>query len=108
MAQGFSVDADQIRAHAQKVDAVRAKFDAVTSASAFIAGDDQAYGLLCSWMPAILQGRHAKQDELFAYVEENLNLCVDGLRRTADGYDAADGDNADALNRIGQPLHPAS
>ncbi|MFG1675110.1 type VII secretion target [Micromonospora sp. NPDC049282] len=98
MADGFAVDADQIRAHARNVDAVRARFDAVKTASAHIAQDDSAYGLLCSWLPAILEGRHTRQDELIAYVEENLSLVVAGLGTTADNYDGADAD-ADAVVR---------
>src|SRR3712207_9165769 len=38
----------------------------------------------------ILEGRHVRQDELIAYVEENLRLAADALRQTSDDYDATD------------------
>ncbi|MCW3844571.1 type VII secretion target [Micromonospora yasonensis] len=104
MTDGFAVDAEQIRAHARNVDALRGRFDAVKTASAHIAQDDSAYGLLCSWMPAILEGRHKRQDELIAYVEENLSLVVQGLHRTADAYDNVDTDADATIRKAGGGL----
>lgn len=78
----FAVSSEQIRAHARNVETVRDRFAAVQTASAAISQDDAAYGLLCGWIAAVLAGRHARQDELFAYVEENLTLAAAGLRRT--------------------------
>jgi plasmid replication initiation protein len=86
MSQGYIVDVEQIRAHAQNVAAIRARFDAVKTASAHIAQDDQAYGFLCGWISAVLEGRHTRQDELIAYVEENLSLVTDELDFTAGQY----------------------
>jgi len=90
MAEGFAVDAQQIRAHAANVDAVAAQFGAVKGASAAISQDDAAYGMLCGWISGILEGRHRKQDELIAYVEENLRLVSDALVSTGQDYDRID------------------
>lgn len=108
VADGFEVDAEQIRAHARNVEALNARFDAVKTASAHIAQNDEAYGLLCSWMPAILEGRHQRQDELVAYVEENLTLVVAGLRRTADNYDHADTHADTTIRKAGGSLAGAA
>jgi hypothetical protein len=107
MADGFAADAEQIRAHARNVDTLRGRFDAVKTASAHIARNDEAYGLLCSWMPAVLEGRHKRQDELIAYVEENLSLVVAGLGRTADNYDNADTDADTTIRKAGGGLRSA-
>ena len=104
MSDGFEVDAEQIRAHARNVDTVRSGFDAVKTASAHIAQDDSAYGLLCGWISAVLEDRHTRQDELVAYVDENLKLVADGLRRTADSYDGVDGDARSSLDTISRRL----
>jgi hypothetical protein len=106
MAGGFAVDADQLREHARRVDAVKGQFDAVKTASAHIARNDGAYGLLCSWMPPILAGRHHRQDELIAYVEENLSLVAQGLRQIADNYDSADTEADAAIRRAGGAAPP--
>ncbi|UQU63948.1 hypothetical protein COUCH_34050 [Couchioplanes caeruleus] len=102
MADGFTVDAAQLRAHAAKVDAVQRRFAAVKGASAAIAQDDAAYGMLCAWMSAILERRHVRQDQLVAYVEENLALAAEALIRTGDDYDQADGTAADRVRRAGR------
>ena len=101
MADGFSVDARQIRAHATRIDAVQQRFAAVKAASAAIAQDDEAYGLLCGWMSAILEKRHVRQDQLYAYVEENLRLAADALIRTSQDYDEVDDGAARRIRQAG-------
>jgi hypothetical protein len=101
MPDGFSVDAQQIRAHAARIDAVRQRFGAVRAASAAIAQDDAAYGMLCGWMAGILERRHVRQDNLIAYVAENLRLASDALIRTGQDYDEADDAAAQRLRRAG-------
>lgn len=101
MGDQFHVDIQQLRTHAQNVQAVRQRFDAVQSASSHIAQNDQAYGLLCGWISGVLEGRHQKQDELLAYVAENLDLVTQELELTADAYDTVDNDGADRMNQVG-------
>ncbi|MEO3748837.1 type VII secretion target [Plantactinospora sp. B5E13] len=103
MTNGFGVAAEQIRAHARNVEAVQQRFGAVKAASAHIERNDAAYGLLCRWIAAVLESRHTRQDELYAYVEENLALVVQALRQTADGYDNVD---SRAAQRLGASYRP--
>ncbi|MFG2050816.1 type VII secretion target [Micromonospora sp. NPDC048935] len=104
MNDGFAVDADEIRAHARNIEALAGRFAAVRAASAHITQDDSAYGLLCGWIAGVLADKHARQDELFAAVEENLTLAASGLRQTADGYDTVDGDNAALMSGVESQL----
>ena len=101
MVDHFKVDIQQLRTHAENVQAVRQRFDAVQSASSNIAGNDQAYGLLCGWISGVLEGRHQKQDELLAFVAESLDIVTRELELTADTYDTVDNDGADRINQIG-------
>ncbi len=95
------VDPRQLRVHASHLDAVRARFAAVRAASQKIARDQGAFGPLCGWIFTGLGDRHARQDELIAYVEENLFIAADGLRRIAAGHgdltelSSGDGDDSD-------------
>jgi hypothetical protein len=98
----YDVDTDQLRTHAGNVEAVMARFEAVKAASAHIAQDDQAYGLLCGWIAGILEGRHTTQDELIAFAERNLGDVARELRESADDYDGMDNDNARRLNEAGE------
>lgn len=101
MAAGFHVDPAQIRRHIGTVEAVRARFGAVQGASAHIALDAAAYGLLCSWLPAVLEGRHRRQDDIMAYVQENLALLADELAAVAGAYESSDADAADTIRKAG-------
>jgi hypothetical protein len=104
MAKGWEADADQIRAHAANIDAIRDGFGPVKDASTHIQRDDQAYGLLCGWISGLLEERHVTQDEIIAYVEENLRIAADLLRQTAAGYEQSDSDAEVSLNGIGSRL----
>jgi hypothetical protein len=100
MGDGYTTDTDQIRAHAANLETLKARFAAVKAASAHITRDDQAYGFMCGWIANVLEGRHLKQDELIAYVEENLSLAAESLRGTADDYDAAEAETTDRMNNL--------
>ncbi|RKT57320.1 type VII secretion target [Saccharothrix australiensis] len=100
MGDGYDVNAEQLRAHATNVAAIEARFAAVRAASAHIAQDDQAYGLLCGWISSVLEERHVKQDELIASVEENLSLVGEALRASADEYEAIDEANAQLMRSV--------
>jgi len=93
----FQVDSAQLSRHAANVRAVRDQLAAIKGASSAISQDDSAYGLLCGWISAILERRHNGQDQLYAYVEENLQLLAEALDSTGNDYDAAD---SDAQSRI--------
>ena len=104
MPEGFTVAADQLREHARNVEAVQDRFRAVKSASAQIVANDEAYGFLCQWIAGILASRHTNQDELYAYVEENLSLVAQALRRQADAYDETDRNAAELIGRAYRSL----
>lgn len=102
---GYTVDTEQIRSSARTIEALRERFDAVKNASAHISQDDEAYGLLCGWISAVLEGRHTRQDELIAYVEENLSLAAEALQKTADYYDARESETVHSLSEFKDVLH---
>lgn len=104
MGDGYTVDVDQLRTHAGNLDSLKERFAAVKSASTHIAQDDQAYGLLCGWISAIMEGRHQKQDELIAYVEENLAIAAVALRASADHYEDKEAVAATKMNQIKNDL----
>jgi hypothetical protein len=102
MADGFSVDVQEIRAHAARLEALRQRFGAVTSASASIGSNDEAYGVLCGWLAGVLERRHQRQNQLFGYVEENLGLAAAALVRTGQDYADIDAAAADRIHRARQ------
>lgn len=98
MSDAFQVDSSQLFRHAAAVRAVRDQLAAIKGASSAISQDDSAYGLLCGWISAILERRHGSQDQLYTYVEENLQLLAEALDSTGRDYEAVDG-NAQRMIR---------
>jgi hypothetical protein len=101
VAGGFNVESEQLRSHADSIDAITQRLARVKAASAHITADDQAYGLLCGWISGVLEGRHTEVDEVIAQVEKNLGLVAKELRASAATYDTADGDNTNRLESAG-------
>jgi hypothetical protein len=99
MGHVFAADAAEMRAHADALDALARRFDAVKAASAHVAQNDAAYGFLCGWIARVLEGRHTRQDELFDYVQQNLVSAAANLRTLASTFDAAN-TRADSLIRL--------
>ncbi len=104
MSSGWAANANEIRTHAANIETVRGRFDAVRAASAHIAADDAAYGLLCGWISGILEDRHKRQDELIAYIDENLAMAVERLHTTGGNYESTDADSADSITRVDRRL----
>jgi hypothetical protein len=92
MSDGYQVNPDQLHQLSARFAAFVSEFDDILSASQAIAQDDEAYGLLCSWMPPILEGRHEAFDELMRFGQENMTLLSEALRSTAESYENADED----------------
>ncbi|TLW92494.1 hypothetical protein FFT09_15955 [Saccharomonospora piscinae] len=101
MGKGYAVNAEQLRAHADRIEQIQARFDAVKGASAHIQQDDQAYGLLCAWIAGVLEGRHARQDELIDFVAENLTLAAQALRAAADVYESREREYTELIQSSG-------
>lgn len=101
---GFTVDPELLRAHADKLETLRGRLDAVIAASSHIARDDQAYGVLCGWIAGILDARHVRQDELIAVGDENLSLAAQSIADAAADYESSDTDSAQGFTDIEQGL----
>jgi hypothetical protein len=66
MVDGFNVDPEELRGHANNLEAIKQRLDAVMDASTHIEQDDEAYGTLCGWIAGCLESRHQTQDEITA------------------------------------------
>jgi hypothetical protein len=101
VSDGFQVNSSQLFRHAANVRAMRDQLTAIKSASSAIAQDDSAYGPLCGWISAILERRHGGQDQLYTYVEENLQLLAEALDSTGRDYDAVDAGSQSRIRTAG-------
>ncbi|WP_051326329.1 type VII secretion target [Glycomyces tenuis] len=90
MAEGYTVESEELLEHAATLESLAARFDAIEEASTHIVQDDEAYGFYCLWMSLIMANRHLAQDQLVARVRENLTLAAGELRAAAAAYDDTD------------------
>jgi len=98
------VDVAQLHQHASNVRAVRDQLGAIKGASQAITQDHSAYGLLCGWISAILEGRHRAAEELFNLVDENLRLAAEGITDNAASYEATEHAMHDLMTQLGERL----
>lgn len=104
MGEGFQVDPEQLRSLAQQFLSFSEEFDAIITASQAIAQDDDAYGLLCSWIPPILEGRHQEFDEWVNFGQENMELLASTMSATSDDYESSDAENATSFDDLAREV----
>ncbi|WP_100446421.1 hypothetical protein [Glycomyces xiaoerkulensis] len=99
MGDGVGVEPEELRGHASNLESLKARFKA---ASCHIQQEDEAYGLLCSWMPSVLEARHTRQDELIAFAEDNLDRAARAVRQTADDNSRSFAEQKNELGNLGR------
>ena len=105
MASGHSVNPDELRDHANQLEALGDRLQAVQDASISIVQDDEAYGVLCGWISGLLEERHTEQDRLVNKAYSNLSKAATELRATADDYEAADSDTRASFDDLEGQLY---
>jgi hypothetical protein len=90
MGDHFDVVTDDLVTHAFHIDALRERFGAVVSAMDSVEQDDEAYGIICQFLPPILAERQSDQKGLVEMAQENLELLAQALRETAGAYETVD------------------
>lgn len=84
-AQRHPVDIEQLRVHAANLDVLRELLGEIRFTVWEIHGDQAAFGSSCQGILPGLGERCARHHQQMAYVEENLLIMIEGLRRVADG-----------------------
>lgn len=100
MGTGYTVDPEELRAHASNLEAFKDRLDAVMNASSHIEQDDEAYGLLCGWIAGCLESRHQTQDRIAAYLAENFTIAAEALRSCAEEYETSDTESQTAFAEL--------
>jgi phage-related tail protein len=104
MISHIDVEPEALITHASHIDSLRERFGAILSAVDSVEQDNEAYGIICQFLPPILAGRQADQKELVEMAQENLEMLAQALRDTADAYNAADEATAEEYNQLQDEL----
>ncbi|MGX6602072.1 type VII secretion target [Micromonosporaceae bacterium Da 78-11] len=100
MGEHVAVRHPELAAHAGTVAAIGDEVGAIAQAGRSVRPGPDAYGELCALVPAALA---ALQDTLVAGIAsaaETLHDTADGLRSTAQGYQATDRRRAEVFDRL--------
>jgi phage-related tail protein len=100
MGDHIDVEPEALITHAAHIDSLRERFGAILSAMDSVEQDNEAYGIICQFLPPVLAARQEDQKEFTTMAQENLELLAQALRDTADAYMAADEETADEQNQL--------
>ncbi|HEX5201878.1 type VII secretion target [Paractinoplanes rhizophilus] len=87
---GFQVQADAISRHAATVDGVADQVGDARGAAAAVSVGRDAYGILCSLIPSLLEPVQESVIDALGDAAESLRSAADDLRSTARDYTGAD------------------
>ncbi|CAM3411625.1 type VII secretion target [Stackebrandtia soli] len=96
--------AEELRTHAGSIDTCVGVVELAQGASNHIQLGNEAYGVLCQWIPPILQGRHDEMNTLLTHAKANLDTYSLLLRTAADNFETVDQINSWDLTMSSIPI----
>ncbi|MFD8497583.1 type VII secretion target [Amycolatopsis sp. NPDC059657] len=94
---GFEVVADDLVAHASHLDGLSDRLKTVVAAANTASMDDGAFGLLCAFMPLIVNPMEEKAHEALSASVEGVHTVGDNIRAAAKAYRDGDDTNSAAF-----------
>ena len=106
MTSGFDVEPDDLTAHASHVEGLIDRLHTASSAAA-TAMSDHAYGLLCAFLPPIVNPTGEQAKDTVDAAAEGIQGIADNVRTAAQSYLGGDEGNAVPFKRqLGVELTP--
>src|SRR5687768_9355955 len=90
----FDVVVDDLRAHASHLDGLRDRLSTAVSAANTVSMSDDAYGLLCSFLPPIVNPMEQEGIDSLNAATEAVGTTAGNVRLAADYYEDSDQANA--------------
>jgi len=97
---GFRVDPAALETHAGVVEKVAGGVEQARAAGASILVGSDAYGILCSFLPTLLEPAQRQAVDALASVSTGLRTAATGVRDAAQSYVQLDEANASAYRRV--------
>lgn len=96
----YEVAAEELRAHASHLDGLTDRLHTALSAAQTVSMSNHAYGLLCSFLPPVIDPMEQKGIEALRSAGDGVRTTADNLRTTANDYQDNDQSNAKSLQRF--------
>jgi hypothetical protein len=93
----FQVDSASLVSHAGEVDTIGDGLTSAAQAGQTVQTDTGAYGQLCQFVPALLNGLQQSMVDGMNTAAGSAHDTADALRSVAASYDTADGTAADRI-----------
>lgn len=91
----FEVVSDELRTHAKHLDGLADRLNTAVQAARTVMMDDQAYGLLCAFLPPIIDSAMQQQAaDMLDSAVEGMNATGENIRTAASSYDEQEDTNA--------------
>jgi hypothetical protein len=95
----YEVVPEELRAHSSHLDGLMDRLRDTISAANTVSMADDAYGLLCAFMPPIINPMEQKGMEALEAAAEGVKTTADNVRATATQYQESDETNSQPFSR---------
>ncbi|MEU6129463.1 type VII secretion target [Saccharopolyspora sp. NPDC047091] len=96
----YEVVSEDLTAHAAHLDSLTDRVDTAISAAEQVGMSDEAYGLLCSFLPPIINPTGQEGLAALQAAREGLETTAQNVRTTAEEYDTNDEDNSQSFQKL--------
>ncbi|GAA3362432.1 type VII secretion target [Saccharopolyspora gregorii] len=96
----YEVVSEDLAAHAAHLDALTDRIDTAISAAEQVSMSDEAYGLLCSFLPPIINPTEQEGIAALQAAREGIETTAQNVRTSAEEYDTNDEDNSQSFQKL--------
>ncbi|MBB5154383.1 type VII secretion target [Saccharopolyspora phatthalungensis] len=96
----FEVHVEELTAHASHLDGLTDRLATAVSAAETVSMSDEAYGLLCSFLPPIVNPMEEEGMNALRAAQEGVSTTADNVRKTAEQYSETDDGSAQSLGQL--------
>lgn len=96
----FEVEVEELTAHASHLDGLVDRLTTAVDAAKTVSMSDQAYGVLCSFLPPVVNPMEEEGINALNAAVEGVGHTAENVRTTADVYRDTDQGNAESFERF--------
>lgn len=96
----IEVVTEELTAHASHLDGLVDRLDTALSAAETVSMSDEAYGLLCSFLPPTINPVEEEGMNALKAASEGVNITADNVRATAVQYQDTDDGNSQSFDPL--------
>jgi hypothetical protein len=96
----YEVKPEELTAHASHLDGLTDRLDTAISAAHTVSMSDKAYGVLCSFLPPIIDPMEQKGVDALKAAKDGISATAGNVRTTANDYHDTDDSNSQSLKPL--------